>query len=102
MTVDIGDDPNTFGCRRCGCCCKIGFLIEIFPEDNVPEHLTETVFEDGKPIKAMKGSREVCVAFDEEKGCTIYNQRPTVCREFVPNNSSCQVARAMINHYYDD
>ena len=101
--IDISDNPNTFGCRRCGCCCRIGFLVEIGSQDNVPEHLTTTYFEDGKEIKAMKGAKDVCVAFDEEsERCTIYDKRPIVCKEFVPNNSSCKIARALVKKDFDD
>lgn len=75
-------EPN---CRGCTACCNMD-LIVLHPEmgDNpsnyetieVPHPLT------GKPCVALKVIDGYGCAYRGEKGCTIYDKRPAICREF--------------------
>lgn len=103
------DDSKLNPCLTCGACChyfRISFyegeLLAGFP----PEGLTEPL---GRPYSCMKGTREGgrCVALEGTVGvdikCTIYSERPSVCREYeVWNelgevNPRCNKARAKHN-----
>lgn len=95
-------------CVRCGACCGTYRVLFAHSEIktapyNVPADLTEKVDSDNL---AMIGTNEVkprCVALAGSIGkrveCTIYNRRPSCCREFKPSfedgvrNPRCDQAR---------
>jgi uncharacterized protein len=76
-------------CQSCGACCA-HFRIMLYPDEvsplgGVPRALTEPA---GGAF-CMKGTAAYpprCIALEGEPGsavrCTIYEQRPQVCREF--------------------
>ncbi len=104
-------DPNP--CLDCGICCthfRISFYwaeADDAPGGFVPAHMTEKL---NHHLRCMKGSNDVprrCSALRGEPGvevfCTIYERRPTPCREFpvyledgMPN-PKCDELRAKID-----
>lgn len=103
-------EPNP--CLDCGICCthfRISFYwteADDAPGGFVPVGMTEKL---NHHLRCMQGSNSVprrCVALAGELGrgvvCTIYEQRPTPCREFPvyledgTGNPKCDELRATI------
>lgn len=74
-------------CADCGLCCssyRVSFSwIETsgFKEKSVPLELVEKVSEQLVCMKGTKEGNGPCVA-QKEGGCSIYDRRPSVCRDF--------------------
>ncbi|MFH0934287.1 MAG: YkgJ family cysteine cluster protein [Pseudomonadota bacterium] len=97
-------------CMQCGACCA-HFRIMLYPDEvaplgGVPRALTNPV---GTQAFCMKGTDAFpprCIALEGEVGqgvrCTIYADRPLVCREFSEYeldgspNSRCFKLRGMV------
>jgi Fe-S-cluster containining protein len=74
-------------CAGCGACCY-GLVVEAAGGD-VPFEMMTT---DDKKRAVMKQRPEdkSCVALDRATGlCTIYEDRPTICREFNTDSGQC-------------
>ncbi|POP44426.1 hypothetical protein CHU32_03190 [Superficieibacter electus] len=99
-------------CMTCGACCAY-FRVSFYWSEgddaygNVPVALTEPV---SPFLRCMRGTYQKdprCIALQGEPGeatcCTIYENRPSTCREFVMSgengelNEACLRARA---HYH--
>lgn len=111
--VDMPSDESN-PCLNCGACCahfRISFYngeIDTMPGGFVPSAMVSK-YEVKPLIACMKGTESGngrCVALEGEIGqsigCTIYENRPTPCREYrvweedgTPNER-CQVLRAKI------
>ena len=62
-------------------------------EDDVPEEYTETDRWGGEVMTRLDDGW--CAALDRETMlCTIYSQRPGVCREFAMGGDDCLTERA--------
>ena len=85
MQTDHDDLPD---CAGCGNCCHL--LVELAPADDVPEQLV--VEHEG--VRCMdQHSNGACVALDPvTRLCTIYDQRPQVCRDFKRAEALCRRA----------
>ncbi|MEO6001875.1 MAG: YkgJ family cysteine cluster protein [Opitutus sp.] len=83
MTHSLVDIP---ACAGCGTCCRL--LVELGPSDVVPEELVAT----HEGIRCMDQDGDgTCVALDRAtKLCTIYEQRPSVCRTFERGSGLCR------------
>ena len=77
-------------CLTCGACCayyRVAFhwLETESPAGGVPRELTETLDRHRLVMQGTRAQPTRCVALDAEIGCrarcTIYAQRPSVCRE---------------------
>ena len=79
-------------CNRCDAlCCKL--TVVLFPEDAIPEHLTDTN-EQGVRIMA-RDADGWCVALNGAKmNCGIYETRPLICRKFAMAGPYCNEVRA--------
>ena len=79
-------------CKGCGKCC-MDWEISVYSEDTVPDRMVTASLEEGIGDIRMKMKRRnghrVCIALDENNLCTIYKNRPAVCREFEKNNIQC-------------
>lgn len=66
-------------CNGCYACCQ-GDAIFLHPEcgDKAEDYITEEY--DGRLIIAHKENDD-CIYLDRSVGCTIYNNRPTICGE---------------------
>jgi Fe-S-cluster containining protein len=88
------DPSSTEGplCSRCDAvCCRL--TVVLMPEDRVPAHLT-TRNEQGLEVMA-RDEEGWCVAIDAaHMRCSIYEQRPTVCRKFKMGGAYCRELRA--------
>ena len=82
--------PETFenipACAGCGTCCRL--LVELAPADEVPERYV--VQHEGIRCMDQEGDG-TCMALDPvTKLCSIYEQRPAVCRAFSRGGSLCR------------
>lgn len=104
------NDPNP--CLDCGMCC-VHFRVSFYwgeaddaPGGFVPAGLTEKL---NPHLRCMQGTNQEprrCVALEGQPGgqvfCTIYDRRPTPCREFPSHeadgspNGKCNELRARI------
>ncbi len=90
--------PNP--CITCGACCaafRVSFYWAEVPPDSPAAHLTQALT---PVLSCMAGTDQAqprCVAIDGEIGahtaCTIYQHRPSPCREVMPGDDKCQRAR---------
>lgn len=63
------------------------------PGDSVPAHLT-THTDEGLPVMA-RDEEGWCVAVDHARMCcSIYEQRPAICRKFAMGSPYCRDERA--------
>ena len=85
-----GVDP-TVSCGSCDAvCCRL--TVVLMPEDRVPRHLT-TRTEHGPEVMA-RDEEGWCVAVDHSRMCcSIYEQRPAVCRKFAMGSEYCRDER---------
>lgn len=73
-------------CAGCGKCCHL--LVELGPDDDVPEELV--VEHSGVRCLDQQGDG-ACMALDPEtRLCTIYDRRPQVCRDFARGEALCR------------
>ena len=83
-------DPNV-QCSSCeAVCCRL--TVVLMPEDRVPSWLV-AYDENGLAVLA-RGEDGWCVAVDPKTyGCTIYEDRPTICRKYAMGSPSCRDER---------
>lgn len=75
-------------CVGCGCCCKF-FRVSFYhgeldtqPGGYVPEALTASVTPFRACMKGTESGEGRCIALQADNRCSIYEKRPSVCREF--------------------
>jgi Fe-S-cluster containining protein len=76
-------------CAGCGKCCYL--VVELVPlVDDVPDHM---VVEHGG-VRCMDQQGDgACIALNRATNlCTIYDQRPRVCRDFNRGEALCRRA----------
>ncbi|QIL20822.1 YkgJ family cysteine cluster protein [Thermomonas sp. HDW16] len=88
MTV-AGDKPS---CDRCDAvCCRL--TVVLMAEDDVPPRFT-MLNQHGVEVMA-RDEDGWCVAIDQGRMCcSIYEQRPTICRKFAMGGPYCREVRA--------
>lgn len=91
------DDPNdrivdpAVSCTGCDAvCCRL--TVVVMPEDDVPRHLVER---NPKGLDVMaRGEDGWCIAVDHSRMCcSIYDQRPGICRKFAMGSAYCRDER---------
>jgi Fe-S-cluster containining protein len=83
-------DPSV-QCTDCeAVCCRL--TVVLMPEDRVPEWLTTR---DDHGMETMaKNDEGWCVALDMHTyRCSIYADRPTICRNYAMGSPSCRDER---------
>jgi Fe-S-cluster containining protein len=83
--------PERVTCASCDAvCCRL--TVVVMPEDEVPRHFVERG-PDG--LEVMGRCEEGwCVALDHARMCcSIYEQRPQVCRKFAMGSGYCRSER---------
>ena len=83
-------------CRRCeAVCCRLP--VWLMPGDDVPIWLVES---DGHGGRRMAHNEEGwCAAIDPyHLRCTIYAQRPAICRQFQMGGDDCRRERRHYEH----
>ncbi len=84
-------EPDPIDCRRCDAvCCRLS--VTVMPDDAVPGHLLDTD-ELGRTVMA-RNDEGWCAAIDPyHLRCTIYSQRPAICRQFSMGGDDCRTVR---------
>ncbi|MFT5236320.1 MAG: Fe-S-cluster containining protein, partial [Shewanella sp.] len=79
-------------CSSCqACCCRLQVII--ISETGVPEEYIEASDWGGDVMRRLDDGW--CTALDREtKMCTIYENRPWVCREFEMGSYECEIERS--------
>ena len=101
--------PSQNPCMRCGACCAVFRVsfdcreVDNCPGGVIPAELTFKLNETRAAMKGTEGRPYRCQALTGKIGgavhCTIYDRRPTTCREFFSAgegsvvNSLCDRAR---------
>lgn len=88
---DTDIDPS-ISCSDCDAvCCRL--TVVLMPEDKVPAHLTARS-ERGLEVMA-RDEEGWCVAVDHlHMCCSIYAQRPAICRKFAMGSPFCRDERS--------
>ena len=84
-------DPSV-SCSSCDAvCCRL--TVVVMPEDRIPRHLTT---DTAQGLEVMARDEEGwCVAVDHARMCcSIYEQRPAICRTFAMGSPYCRDERA--------
>lgn len=89
-----------FPCQECGACCGHSaswprFTLETDEElARIPDRLVAA------DLSGMRCEHDRCQALIGEIGtwtaCTIYAVRPIVCRDCVPGDDACRIARSRV------
>jgi Fe-S-cluster containining protein len=89
--LDSDDSRDSIHCDRCqACCCQLQVIL--MPHDAPPPHLVE-IEEHGLSVMRQRDDGW-CVALDRETmRCSIYAQRPQVCRDFATGSRECRAER---------
>jgi Fe-S-cluster containining protein len=95
MTIPIKNvttSNNEISCSNCqACCCRLEVMI--ISDTGVPEDYIEYDQWGGQTMLRLQDG--LCVAVDRETGmCTIYENRPWICREFEMGSYECLDERA--------
>ena len=93
---------NPSPCVSCGACCA-HFRVTFYCGENVPEEWIEFLSPTWAVMKGTNQTRPRCHCLKGEIGsevaCSIYQERPSPCREFMPSvegeiNIRCDQARS--------
>ena len=94
-----GGVDATVSCSRCDAvCCRL--IVVVMPEDRVPRHLVER---NAHGVEVMAQNEDGwCVAVDPLRlCCSIYEQRPAICRKFAMGSPYCVDERAAYLKLHD-
>ncbi|MCT7940975.1 YkgJ family cysteine cluster protein [Shewanella holmiensis] len=96
MKIEIKDiTTETVSCSNCqACCCRLEVMI--ISETGVPKQYIE--FDKWGGETMLRLSDGWCSALDRETMmCTIYENRPWICREFEMGSYECVTQRAEVS-----
>ncbi|MDP5146228.1 YkgJ family cysteine cluster protein [Shewanella sp. ULN5] len=96
MKIEIKDiTTETVSCSNCqACCCRLEVMI--ISETGVPKKYIE--FDKWGGETMLRLSDGWCSALDRETMmCTIYENRPWICREFEMGSYECVTQRAEVS-----
>jgi len=92
MTTEITIQPESkISCENCqACCCRLQVML--ITDTGVPERFIEI---DKFGVQSMARLHDGwCAALNRDTmKCTIYQQRPLICREFEAGDYECIVER---------
>lgn len=86
LFYDMANEDNP--CFGCGVCCshfRVSFYhgeLDTQPGGIVPAELTVPVTPFRACMKGTEAGQGRCIALGTDGRCTIYQKRPSVCREF--------------------
>ncbi|MFM2486248.1 YkgJ family cysteine cluster protein [Celerinatantimonas yamalensis] len=85
-------DTNEITCANCqACCCRLE--VRIFTDTGVPDRFLNTDEWGGETMR--RSDDGWCAALDRDTlRCSIYENRPLICREFEMGSPECQLERA--------
>ncbi|MDP1651591.1 MAG: YkgJ family cysteine cluster protein [Rhodocyclaceae bacterium] len=87
--------PPAISCANCAaCCCRLEVML--MGEDDIPvEYTREDQWGGWVMLRLDDGW---CAALDRNTlRCTIYPQRPTICRDYPAGDSDCLEERSRYN-----
>ncbi len=84
---DLSTEQPTVSCSTCAaCCCRLEVML--ISETGVPERYIETDRWGGQVMRRLDDGW--CAALDRDSmRCTIYANRPWICREFETGSHDC-------------
>jgi hypothetical protein len=87
-------------CRACGACCREGFdTVTVGMREAVVWRQPALVVRSGPRFQLLRANQR-CAALEETAPaayrCTIYQDRPQACREVMPGDRRCLVARRRV------
>jgi len=84
---------KSVSCSRCdACCCRLEVMI--ISETGVPDRFIEFDKWGGRSMLRLDDGW--CAALDRNTmKCTIYEKRPTICRDFEMGGDECIVERTI-------
>ncbi|GAA4501643.1 YkgJ family cysteine cluster protein [Pseudaeromonas paramecii] len=88
MTAKIAKaQPAAIDCSNCeACCCRLEVML--FTDTGVPARFIREV--PGQVAVMRRGEDGWCAALDRNSlRCSIYEQRPLICREFAMGGEEC-------------
>ena len=88
---------NEVSCTTChACCCRLEVLL--LTDTGVPETFIRVDEWGGRTMARLADGW--CAALDRgSMACTIYDQRPQVCREFEVGSDECLIERGCIGKH---
>jgi uncharacterized protein len=89
--IVLRTDTERVTCSSCeACCCRLQVLL--MPGDDVPARYVDQ--DHGLDVMERLDDGW-CIALDRNSmRCTIYSQRPLVCREYAMGEADCREERA--------
>ena len=95
----VSSEDERIDCGTCdACCCRLEVLL--ISETGVPEEFIQIDKWGGMTLSRLEDGW--CAALDRESmACTIYDQRPLVCRQFETGSDECLVERGCIGRHLD-
>lgn len=97
--VNYANEPDKYAasvdpsvqCTACeAVCCRL--TVVLMPEDHVPDWLV--AHDDHGLATLAKGEDGWCAAVDPNTSrCTIYEQRPAICRKYAMGSPGCRDER---------
>jgi Fe-S-cluster containining protein len=93
MTIDTPPSPEPKAtCANCqACCCRLEVLL--ITDTGVPDHFIELDKWGGQTMARLDDGW--CAALNRQSmKCSIYENRPWVCREFEMGEHECLTERA--------
>ncbi len=93
MTLTTASDEQAVTCASCAaCCCQLEVML--MGDDDIPRRFTGEDAWGGTVMRRLDDGW--CAALDRATMlCTIYEQRPGVCRDFTMGASACLVERRL-------
>lgn len=93
---------GNLSCQACGACCRHAYdLVPIGRKEPFPQTHPELAERHGKQLSVRRDPEQRrCAALAGPTlgpyGCTVYQDRPSTCREFSAGTSSCLDARRRV------
>ncbi len=83
---------TNYDCRKCGACCVGQLVVLVKGDERVPIPVRSR---DGMRLGEAADGR--CIALTGRIGidvsCSVYDQRPKMCRAFAPESEHCKRLR---------
>jgi hypothetical protein len=88
-----------FDCQDCGACCRAAYHSVTLAEGDATAERHPDLVVQREGYLEMKRDGDHCIALVQRDGryaCTIYDDRPTCCREFEHGGEHCLTARRRV------
>ncbi len=92
-------EPRALDCFACGACCREAFHTVVLTRRDVLRKLRPDLVTmiDGRPEMPRPEGRCPALTSDTRgHACTVYDDRPTSCRDFAIGGDACLVARRRV------